>query len=98
MFVFFVRYGPNPMKITGSLKGWTCIPRLPNITATTLVYNGEFDTSHDVATKPFFEHIPRVRWITFANGGHMCHLEESLREKILEIVGDFLTQEKAIKS
>ena len=83
------------MKISGSLQGWTCIPRLPNITATTLVYNGEYDTSHDVATKPFFDYIPRVRWITFPNGGHMCHIEEGgLREKVLKAVGEFLTQEE----
>ena len=80
------------MKITGSLQGWNCIPRLPNITATTLVYNGEYDTSHDVATAPFFEHIPRVRWITFTNGGHMCHLEVGLRERVLKVVGEFLMQ------
>ena len=84
------------MKITGSLQNWTCIPRLPNITATTLVFNGEFDTSHDIATEPFFEHIPRVRWITFSNGGHMCFLEEGLRERVLKTVGEFLSQEKAI--
>jgi L-proline amide hydrolase len=56
------------------------------------VYNGEYDTSHDIAQVPYFERIPSVRWITFANGGHMCHLERGLREKVLKTVGDFLTQ------
>lgn len=80
---------------TGSLLGWTCVPRLPEITAPTLVYNGEYDTSHEVATAPFFEHIPRVRWITFSNAGHMCHLEaDGLRERVLKVVGEFLSNER----
>ncbi|KAF3767959.1 proline-specific peptidase [Cryphonectria parasitica EP155] len=77
----------------GSMKDWTSIPGLPQVTAPTLVYNGEFDSSHDVAQVPFFELIPRVRWITFAGGSHMCHLESGgLKEKVFKTVGDFLTQ------
>ena len=61
----------------------------------TLVYNGEFDTSHDITTVPFFEYIPRVRWITFPDAGHMCHLErQELAERVFRVVGEFLTQEK----
>lgn len=74
------------------MNEWTVISRLPRITAPTLVYNGEYDTSHDITQVPFFELIPRVRWITFPDGGHMCHLEGNLREKILKVVGEFLTQ------
>ena len=73
------------------MKDWTVIPRIPDITATTLLYNAEFDTSMDMAVVPFFELLPRVRWITFAGGGHMCHLEGELREKVLKVVGEFLT-------
>lgn len=74
------------------MLGWTSIPRLPQIIAPTLIYNGEYDTSHDIGQVPFFELIPRVRWVTFANGGHKCHLESGLKEKILKVVGEFLTQ------
>jgi L-proline amide hydrolase len=77
----------------GSFRDWSCIPHLHQIAVPTLVYNGEFDTSHDITTVPFFEHIPRVRWITFPDAGHMCHLEgPELREKVFRIVGEFLTQ------
>ncbi|MCJ1385991.1 hypothetical protein MMC17_009116 [Xylographa soralifera] len=87
--------GPSPLNCTGTFRNWTCIPRLHQIDVPTLVYNGEFDTSHDLTTAPFFEHIPRVRWITFSNAGHMCHLEGAeLREKILRMVGEFLTQQQ----
>ena len=78
----------------GSLSNWDVIPRLPKITAPTLVYNGEYDTSHDIAQVPFFELIPQVRWITISGGGHMCHLEgDGRRERVLKVVGEFLTQE-----
>ncbi|KAK7751997.1 hypothetical protein SLS62_005959 [Diatrype stigma] len=89
-------YGPSLLELTGSLRGWTGIPRLPHIAAPTLVYNGEFDTSHDISQVPFFELIPRVRWITFQNGSHMCHLDGGgLRERVLKVVGEFLVQKKA---
>lgn len=89
------RNGPSPLTADGSLNKWTVIPRLPNITVPTLVYNGEYDTSHDIAQVPFFELIPQVRWITFPGGGHMCHLEGGgLRERILKVVGEFLTQKE----
>ena len=87
------RAGTSPLNFTGSFRDWTCIPRLHQIAVPTLIYNGQFDTSHDVTTAPFFEHIPRVRWITFPNAGHMCHLEGlELREKVLRVVGEFLIQ------
>ncbi|KAK7965927.1 uncharacterized protein PG986_000204 [Apiospora aurea] len=80
----------------GSLKDWTVVSRLPTITAPALVYNGEHDTSHDVAQVPFFELIPRARWITIPGGGHMCHAESGgSREMVLKVVGEFLTEERA---
>ncbi|KAI1087126.1 proline-specific peptidase [Rostrohypoxylon terebratum] len=92
MTVYRTMNGPSPLTADGSMNEWTVISRLPKITAPTLLYNGEYDTSHDIAQVPFFELIPRVRWITFPGGGHMCHLEGSLRDKIIKVVGEFLTQ------
>ncbi|KAI0473569.1 proline-specific peptidase [Xylariaceae sp. FL0804] len=87
--------GPSPLIADGSMNEWTVIPRLSQITAPTLVYNGEYDTSHDIAQIPFFELIPRVRWVSIAGGGHMCHLEgEGRRERVLRLVGEFLTQKE----
>lgn len=76
----------------GSLCGWTYIPRLKQIIVPTLAYNGEFYTSRDISQEPFFELIPRVRWVTFSNGSHMCHLDDGLRERVFKVVGDFLVQ------
>ena len=90
------RYGPSVFNCNGSLRDWTGIPRLPQITAKTLVYNGEYDTSHDIAQEPFFDLIPSVRWITFPNGSHFCHLDGGgLNERVLKVVGTFLTRNEA---
>ncbi|KAL9113933.1 MAG: hypothetical protein Q9227_002067 [Pyrenula ochraceoflavens] len=92
--VYGTMNGPSPLTSTGSLLGWTVIPRLSKINVPTLVYNGEFDSSHDVGTIPFFENIPRVRWITFAGAGHMCHLEGEVQmERILNIVATMASSE-----
>ncbi|KAF2151508.1 proline-specific peptidase [Myriangium duriaei CBS 260.36] len=84
--------GRSPFFPNGSMIGWTTIPLLPKITAPTLIYNGEFDTSgRDIAQEPFFNLIPRVRWVKLAGAGHNSHLEgEELREKTFKLVGEFL--------
>lgn len=74
------------------MADWTCVSRLPQIDVPTLVYNAEFDTSHDISQVPFFELISKVRWITFPDGSHMCHLERGLKDRVLQVVGDFLRQ------
>lgn len=96
--VLIARVGPVVSVQTGSLRGWTIIPRLPQITAPTLLYNGEYDTSRDISQIPFFELIPSVRWITFPGGSHMNHVEGGgHREKTLKLIGDFLIQDKSIE-
>ncbi|KAF2154837.1 proline-specific peptidase [Myriangium duriaei CBS 260.36] len=85
--------GISPFFIDGSLREWTCIPRLNRITVPTLLQTGEFDTNgRDCAQKPFFDLIPRVRWVKFAGAGHSSHLEsDELREKTIKLFGNFLT-------
>lgn len=82
----------------GVLANWSIIHELPKVDVPTLVYSGEFDTSHEICTKPFIENIPQVRRFIFADAGHMLHLETKERlEECLELVGNFLTEEdKAI--
>ena len=78
----------------GVLADWFIIPELQVISVATLVYRGEFDTSHEVCTKPFVDDIPHVRSFTFADAGHMLHLKTKQRlEDCLELVGNFPTEE-----
>ncbi|KAI3318416.1 proline-specific peptidase [Xylariaceae sp. AK1471] len=94
--VNYTMNGRSALTPGGPNSKWTVISRLPNIAVPTLVYNGDHDTSHDIAQVPFFEIIPRVRWIIFPDCGHMSHLEgRGLRERVLTVVGEFLRQESS---
>lgn len=65
-------------------------PLLSQINVPTLLYNGEYDTAGERVVMPFFEGIPRVRWITFPDGSHMMHADSpELQDKVLRVVGDF---------
>lgn len=86
--VYFTMYGPNLFHITGSLKTWSVIDRLHNIQATTLLINGRYDRTQDSVVEPFFQNIPKVRWIQFADSAHVPQLEET--ERFMEVVWAFL--------
>ena len=83
----------------GQLGEWDSSPYLPLISVPTFVLNGEFDTTQHEPTAPFFDYIPRVRWLTVANASHMGHLDSvELQEQFLKLVGDFLHVEGRGKS
>ena len=62
---------------------------LRSINVTTLLINGRYDEVADNSVQPFFDLIPRVRWITFEKSSHLPFFEE--RERFMEVLGHFLT-------
>ncbi|RDA83022.1 hypothetical protein CP532_0092 [Ophiocordyceps camponoti-leonardi (nom. inval.)] len=78
--------GPSEITITGSLRGWTVIPKLSHILVPTLLINGEQDECQDVAMQPFFDGIRKVRWITLNNAAHFAHIDQ--RTKYMEKLMD----------
>lgn len=86
--------GPSLFAPSPYFMSLDCIPLLHRIDVPTLVLNGEADTPRPECTMPFFDHIPRVRFITFANASHMMHCDSpELKDKVLKLVGDFVKQE-----
>lgn len=77
------------MKPLGSLRDWTIIPDIPKIHVQTLLLYGRYGHSQEKALKPFFESIPRDRWVTLENSSHMGSWEE--RKRYIELMGDFLS-------
>ncbi|KAI1879446.1 hypothetical protein JX265_002400 [Neoarthrinium moseri] len=69
-------YGPSELYISGSLRDWTCVPRLNSIQVPTLLINGTEDEAQDPAMQPFFDHIEKVRWITLDNAAHFAHVDQ----------------------
>ncbi|KAF8588843.1 proline-specific peptidase [Ramaria rubella] len=87
--VYHTMNGPSEFHITGTLKTFTLIPDLPNITVPTLLINGHYDEAQDEVMEPFFRLIPQCRWVKFAESSHVPMFEE--REKYLKVVADFVT-------
>ncbi|KAF7315973.1 Proline iminopeptidase [Mycena indigotica] len=89
--VYLTMNGPSEFYITGPLKDWSILDDAGKIQTPTLILNGRYDEAQDIVVAPFFESIPRVKWVTFAESSHMIHFEE--RERYMQVVGDFLMSE-----
>ncbi|KAI0107270.1 proline-specific peptidase [Nemania sp. FL0031] len=80
--------GPSEFTITGSLKDWSIGDNAKNIEVDTLLLNSVFDEAQDLCIEPWFETIPKVKWVTLQNSSHMLHWEE--REKAMGCCRRFL--------
>jgi pimeloyl-ACP methyl ester carboxylesterase len=67
------------------------ISDLHKISVPVLLLNGRHDEAQDEVVAPFFQHIDKVKWFTFAESGHMPHWEE--RALYMDVVGRFLMAE-----
>lgn len=83
-----LRWGGDKLKPTGTLKDWTVIDDIPKIQVETFILHGRYDQVQDVAVIPFFERLPRVRWVTLEQSSHVGFFEE--RERYIELTGGFL--------
>lgn len=70
------------------LMSWSIIDRLHTISIPTLVVNGAKDIAQDFVVAPFFQKIPKAKWITFQNSSHTPFWEE--RDLYMKRVADFL--------
>jgi len=87
--VYLTMNGPNDFTVIGPLKDWTVVEDIHKIQASTLLINGRYDGAQDFTVAPFFVHLNKVKWVTFADSAHMPHVEET--ERYLKVVGDFLS-------
>jgi len=86
--VYSVMLGPSEFSITGTLRTWNIVHRLPELDGIpTLVVNGKYDEASDPVVKPFVDGIKGARWIQFKESSHMAVLEE--REKYVKTIGDW---------
>jgi L-proline amide hydrolase len=90
--VFVAMMGPTG-DATGTLQGWTGVPRLPEITVPTLVLAGEHDELQPVAWGPLAEHIPNARTHVFAGASHTPYLESP--DEYHAVVAPFLAEHDA---
>lgn len=86
--VYHAMNGPTEFHVSGSLRDWSIVDRLPSITAPTLVLNGRFDEAADECVRPYQQWIPDARWERFEHSSHMPHVEE--RAAYMRLVDGFL--------
>ncbi|AEO67605.1 uncharacterized protein THITE_2144921 [Thermothielavioides terrestris NRRL 8126] len=86
--VYHTMQGPSEFIVVGSFKDWEGWKDAHKIQVETLLLNGRYDEVTDLTVDPWFQTIPRVRWVTLENSSHMSHWED--RERFMEVVGSFL--------
>jgi pimeloyl-ACP methyl ester carboxylesterase len=55
----------------------------------TLVINGRYDIAQDSVQIPFFQRIPRVKWVRFEESSH-CPFWETERARYMQTIEEFL--------
>ncbi|GJJ10997.1 hypothetical protein Clacol_005226 [Clathrus columnatus] len=83
--VVFTMYGEDEFHTLGTVKDWSMTDEIHKINVPTLLMNGRYDTAQDKVVEPFFNKIPKVRWVQFPESSHTAHLETE-RERIEQIV------------
>ncbi|KAJ3727360.1 proline-specific peptidase [Lentinula guzmanii] len=79
-----------PQKMfAGEFGSWSCIGRLDRVLVPTLIINGRKDLAQDFVLQPFFDGIPRVKWVKMEKSSHMAIWEE--RERYMFTLAQFLS-------
>ncbi|WP_396836927.1 proline iminopeptidase-family hydrolase [Mycobacterium sp. ITM-2016-00317] len=86
--VYHTMNGPNEFHVLGTLREWSIVDRLPNITVPTLVIAGEFDEATPATWAPYVDLIPDARSHVFADASHCSHLEKP--GEFRAVVAEFL--------
>ena len=88
--VYHTMNGPSEFHVIGTLKDWSIVERLDQITVPTLVAAGAHDEAMPFVWQPFIDRIAGARSHVFPSSSHMPHVEE--REDFTAVVGAFLRE------
>ncbi|RDW78500.1 hypothetical protein BP5796_06352 [Coleophoma crateriformis] len=83
--------GYDEFRPQGSLKDWSSVNVLHQISVPTLVINGVDEGADDSAIKPFLDKIPDVTWKKLEKSSHCPQFED--RELYIKTVAEWLLQE-----
>jgi len=91
--VYHTMVGPSEFHVTGTLKDWSVVERLGEISLPTLVLGGRHDEATPVITGTVHRGIPGSEWFIFEDSSHLPHLEQT--ESFLAKVGEFMARAEA---
>ncbi|PPQ94608.1 hypothetical protein CVT25_011402 [Psilocybe cyanescens] len=78
--VYQTMIGPSEFNVIGTLKNWSIVDILYNITNPTLLISSAEDEIQECAVLPFFTQIPKVKWVELQNSTHLAMFEEPERQ------------------
>jgi len=86
--VYTTMNGPSEFTVTGTLKTWTVMDRLGEITVPTLLVGGRYDECTPGHMEEMHRRIPGSQLATIEDASHLCFAEQP--EKFCELVNAFL--------
>ncbi|MFF2324333.1 proline iminopeptidase-family hydrolase [Agrobacterium sp. NPDC058088] len=88
--VYHTMVGPSEFSAVGTLKDWSVVDRLHQISVPSLVLAGEFDEATPTAWEPFASLLQNVETHVFIGASHTPHLET--RDEYFAVVSKFLAK------
>lgn len=86
--VYHTMNGPNEFHVIGSMRSWSIIDRLGDISAPTLVVAGENDEATPETWQPFVDGIAGATSHVFPSASHCVHLEHPAEFRA--VIGNFI--------
>lgn len=88
--VYHTMNGPSEFHVTGNLRHWSVVARLPEIQAPTLVVTGEHDEATPAINKTVAAGIPGAESVIYPGASHMAHVEDT--EGYVQLLDEFLSR------
>jgi proline-specific peptidase len=88
--VYETMNGPSDFHVTGRLREWDIIDRLPELQLPTMVTSGRHDEATPAIAETIHHGIAGSEWTIFEESSHMAHVEEPAR--YLSALNGFLTR------
>jgi proline-specific peptidase len=88
--VYRTMNGPSEFHVTGNIRDWSVVERLPEIRVPTLVVTGEYDEATPAINKTVADGIPGAESVIYPGASHMAHVEDT--EGYVRLLDEFLSR------
>ena len=88
--VYHTMNGPSEFHVTGNLRNWSVVERLPEISVPTLVVTGEHDEATPAINKTVADGIAGAESVIYPGASHMAHVEDT--EGYVQLLDGFLSR------
>ncbi|KPX32082.1 MULTISPECIES: proline iminopeptidase-family hydrolase [Pseudomonas syringae group] len=76
--VYHSMNGPTEFHVTGTLKDWSIVDRLPLVNVPALLISGRHDEATSTVVRPYVKKIRGIVCKVFEDSSHMPHVEERI--------------------